>query len=354
MPSWLVRSMGSEPQGPYSTEQIIAAVDAGDLGVEIEVTPQGSDNWLPIEMVPEFAELAFFDGETNVIASPWFQELARSAPSQPAPAPHDAHSRAPAVAPPPAPVGMPPRPAAPQHDLAPRPAMPVSDRDQDAIATKVVQSPLEFAARVSASAEPMLGSGPEPLSSPSFEPMADSRSQPGDLYDDFDETMTRVAVGKGANPLPPTAAFSRPGVLPTLSMDREALLGGGPPAGGAPGGPSYGAPSPAAAPPPHAHAAVDPLAPTAKPYGNDAIAPYVDAAPPYPNAMPYAEGQQFSGPPMPPQGFPPQAPAPTYGQPSYPQPQADGSETGIKVLIVLIVLLAMALTVVLVLLITQS
>ncbi len=386
MPNWMVRSLGGDAQGPYSTEQIIAAVDEGDLGVEIEVTPEGEDRWLPIEMVPEFADLAFFDGETNVVDAPWFADMARrgglgpnrkvsepqmgavsvtqaSAPETAVPA--AATPQAPAPTPKPA-VTQPPRPdktlaSAAQPSQAPRPGATrplgvdvYADEDVD---TKVVASPAELLEAAggppAANNEPDLADDStidwNPPSSEAaserFESVPPSASQPGDLYDDFDETMTRVAVR--SDPAEPAVRPPAPGggVLPTLTMNRDFL-----PA--TVNQPSHDAPGAQGVR--QGGLGVDPLAATAKPFGADPVQPFAPApdaaaAQPGPAQLPaagasYPQQQPSFGQPYDP------------GQPTYQYAEApeETNETGVKALIFLIILLAMALTVVLVLLINQT
>ena len=363
MPHWMVRSLGGEPEGPYSTEQIIAAVDEGDLGVEIEVTPQGEDKWLPIEMVPEFADLAFFDGETNVVDSPWFADLARrGGMTQPAKAPE------PELKPVEVTQALPTdEPGARRGAGAPLAAAGAKPYAEEDVATKVVASPAELAMRLDVASQAQseapdidetldddVTRAPVPSSNSmggSFEAMPPSSAQPGDLYDDFDETMTRVAVKldqqpSSAQPAPPSPGGG--GVLPTLTMNRDYL--------------PATVNQPAAEPPAPAsqkHVAQFPIAPTV-----DAPAQPAAQPPELPDP-PYSQNHvQSSYPPVPQaQGGPPDPSQPPaydpmhypHGQQGHPYEQAEpeGSETGIKALIVLIVILAMALTVVLVLLVSQ-
>ncbi len=358
MPHWMVRSLGGEPEGPYSTEQIIAAVDEGDVGVEIEVTPQGEDKWLPIEMVPEFADLAFFDGETNIVDSPWFAALARRGGVTPPAKASEPNMNAVEVT-----------QALPTDDSGARPAAGTPETgpgaepyEEEEVATKVVASPAELAMKLDVASQSQAGGSdsdetldddvtkapvpPGDSMSGSFEAMPPSSAQPGDLYDDFDETMTRVAVKldpkpASAQPAPPSPGGG--GVLPTLTMNRDYL--------------PATVNRPVAEPPPPAsqqHGAQFPIAPTVD----------APARPPELPAQPYSHNQvQSSYPPLPqPQSGPPDpSQPPAYdpmqypaGQQGYPyeQPEPEG-ETGIKALIVLIVILAMALTVVLVLLVSQ-
>lgn len=375
----MVRSLGGDAQGPYSTEQIIAAVDEGDLGVEIEVTPEGEDHWLPIEMVPEFADLAFFDGETNVVDAPWFADMARRGGLGPnrkvsetqmeavsvtqASAPETATPQAPAPNPKPA-VTQPPRPdktlaSAAQPTQAPRPGatrpLGTDVYSDEEVATKVVASPAEL---LEAAGGPPAAHGEPDLTDDStidwnppsrdaaserFESVPPSASQPGDLYDDFDETMTRVAVR--SDPAEPAVRPPAPGggVLPTLTMNRDFL-----PA--TVNQPSYDAPGAQVARP---GLGVDPLAATAKPFGADPVQPY---APPAPQAAaqpgPVQSPAAGAYPQQQPNFAQPYDPAqPTY---QYAEAPEETNETGVKALIFLIIVLAMALTVVLVLLINQT
>jgi hypothetical protein len=390
MPNWMVRSLGGEAEGPYSTEQIIAAVDAGDLGVEIEVTPEGEQKWLPIEMVPEFADLAFFDGETNVVDAPWLADMARemaaarkaSEPKMPAAsvtlasaavtAPVEATPRAPDPTHKPA-TTTPPRPdktlaSAAQPAVAPKAGvtLPLGAYvyDDEYVATKVVASPaelLEAAGRSTTTATmnadeqaPDRMHTPAPDAAPEsngealaetaqhqFESVPPSSVQSADLYDDFDETMTRVAVR--SDPAEPALRPPTPGggVLPTLTMNRDfSPMTANQPAQEAPH---------AAAQAVHLGGlGVDPLAATARPFGTDSVQPYV----PGPQAA--APAQQADGPyaqPQPNFDQPYDPAQPTYQYGELPE---ETNETGVKALIFLIVVLAMALTVVLVLLINQS
>lgn len=289
MSEWMVRTLGSEGSGPYTTEQIVEAVDNGELGVEIEVCHPGHDRWLPIEMVPEFADLAFFDGETNVLESPYLASQHDTRPMRAEPQPRPAAGAAPASEP---------------FDF------PTLDEGVD-LATEVRPPPSELLEQTIERHPPSitdvssLPSVPRTAPYPAaFEP-ASSRPHPiAGMYDDLDQTMTRVAPQAQQQPAPGPLRTS--GVLPTLTMERDLL----------PIPPEPEPPAPAYAPGPQS----PPFAAQPNPY-----------SPPQPGPPHFTPGQ-----------FP-------Y-DPSASAPQSD---VGVKALIALIIVLAVALTVVLALLATQ-
>ncbi|MCA9593705.1 MAG: DUF4339 domain-containing protein [Myxococcales bacterium] len=327
MTDWLVRELGSEPIGPYTTEDIVRSVEDGRMGVDWEVSRAGEDNWLPIEMVPEFADLAFVDGMTRITESPWFEGASNpfaSAPNGPPPPALDAPPPPAAGAPPP-PVSRPGPPPLPSRKrpgpppVAP-PVMPEAgshgyDEDDDDVMTHVVAPPSETMGELTA------------VRAPPSELLEAARKS----YDNLDETMTRVAV----RPSPAAApAPQKPfGVLPTLNMDRRELL----PTGDMPSFPQPKLPpfpEPSAAAPPEPSYGPPPVEPS---YGPPPVEPSYGPPPAQQSYGPAPVQQSY--------GYPPTPPPPAV------QPKSDA---GIKLLIVLIVLLAMGLTVVLVLLIARQ
>ncbi|MBX3127262.1 MAG: DUF4339 domain-containing protein [Polyangiaceae bacterium] len=287
MSEWMVRTLGSEGSGPYTTEQIVEAVDNGELGVEIEVCHLGQDRWLPIEMVPEFAELAFFDGETNVLDSPYLA-------SQQGTSPMGAWSQ--------------PRPAAgTATDSAPF-DFPTLDEDLD-LATEVRAPPSELLEQTIERPPPSitnvspLPSVPRTAPYPAALEAAHPSPLPGaGTLDDLDQTMTRVAPQAQQQHAP--GPLRTGGVLPTLTMERDLL-----PIPPEPPAPAYAPQSP-------------PFAAQPNPYSP----PPAQPGPPHfiPGPMPYD-----------------------------PNASAPQSDVGVKALIALIIVLAVALTVVLALLATQ-
>ncbi len=284
MTDWLVRELGSEPIGPYTTEDIVRSVEDGRMGVDWEVCPAGQDNWLPIEMVPEFEDLAFVDGMTRIAQSPWFDhgDSPASVPGPPPPS-----NSAPKPPPPPAssaPKPPPPKskPVPPPHPSRRRPGPPPVappptaaaagshsyDEDDDDVMTHVVAPPSEEAEVLTA------------VHAPASELIAAGRRS----YDDLDETMTRVAV----RPSPAAPQASKPadkpfGVLPTLNMDRRELL----PTGSMPMPPSR----PAAGARPRFPEPTQPYTPASDGYGPAPAAQAGYGPPPQPELRTVAPGQ---------------------------------------------------------------
>jgi hypothetical protein len=342
MAEWHVRQAGSRPIGPVSTELVIRGIEAGKVDLTAEVCRVGSRDWMPIDMVDEFAHVAVDEeAATRVTESPWFADQPSSpvAASQPRiappPAPKPSSSlglpraraplpSAPRAAPPPPPVRSAPRASQPRQPPIPLPAQNRYGETDDDAMTNVVHSPLDAGAVT---------------------------------YECDDETMTRVAAPRApAEPL--GAAPKKPGLLKTAPMwaadmpDIEPVR----PVAAEPSR-RLPAPRPAAGAPPESAIEVraDLLAgpvemPPAPPgFGGPAFPPPQQSF----DVARFAPTQPAGTGPAPGGYAPMPAPPQQYGYPPQPSPPQRSADSGVKALIALIALLFLALMTVLILLVLR-
>jgi hypothetical protein len=343
MAEWHVRQAGSRPIGPVSTELVIRGIEAGKVALDAEVCRVGSRDWMPIDMVDEFAHVAVDEeAATRVTESPWFADQ----PSQPR------------IAPPPAPkpsssLGLPQAPA-PALRSSPRIAPPAPPRSS---APHIPRVPPP---RAPPPPPPVPMAAQNPYGEVDDETMTNVVASPLDAgvvsYECDDETMTRVAAPRG--PAPPIGApEKKPGLLKTAPMWAGDMPDIPPvrPAAGEPASRRLPAPRPAAGAPPDSAIEVHP----------DLLAgpPEMPPAPPgfgppgFPPPQQSFDVARFA-PTMPAAGPPPPAPYPApqhpQAQPLHPGPlPARGTDSGVKALIALIALLFLALMTVLILLVLR-
>ncbi len=298
MAEWLVRQSGAAPIGPVTTELLRRGIEAGKVGLGAEVCRVGTSDWLPLDMVDEFSDVAYDEeAATRVTESPWFAE--QSAPKPPPPPPRS--------------VPKPPPPGLGQTLRIPPPPEPAaSSYDADDDAMTHVASP----------------AGGMPASA---------------SYDFDDETMTRVAAPR-APEAPIGHAPAKPGLLETAPMWEGGMPEIQPvrPAAGAP------APRPAAGRLPDSDA-IEVRA--------DLRVPEFPSAPPGfppPPGLQAAPPAYTSSAPPAPQHHPqPYQPPPYQAPPAPAPPPAESGDGGVKALIALIIVLFLALMVVLILLVLR-
>jgi hypothetical protein len=360
---WLVRQGSGKPIGPVSTELVIRGIEAGKIAISAEVCRVGTSDWLPLDMVDEFSDVAYDDdAATRVTDSPWFMDHQ----SQSRRAGPDPRAGSPVHAPKVSGLGLPPAP--PPIASSPRPG-PASRR---AAPAPPVRRPPPQPQRA-APPQPSPASNAYTADDDAKTRVAGAPSEAGQSSYEFDdETMTRVAAARVPDQ-PIGIAPKNTGLLKTAPMWSadlpDAALPRKPseitrhpaptprPAAGARPEASIQvradlmAPVPAMPPPPPGFARAEPAFPPARPAAADhsAFGPTMPAGPAPPPA--YAREQ---APPQPPAyGQPPayaQRPAAYYVPPPPPEPRGDG---GVKALIALIVVLGLALMVILILLVLR-
>lgn len=340
MTEWLVRQAGSAPIGPVSTELVARGIEAGKVSLTAEVCRVGTADWLPIDMVDEFAHVAYDEeAATRVTDSPWFMDGA-SQPSRPriAPPPPPERSR-------PASPGLPARPVSSPRAAAPAPPsrslprMPVPSAPRHAPPPPRPPPPAAPAA---------LAYGD--VDDEAMTRVAGAPSEAGSAAYEFDdETMTRVAAPRAPSE-PIGARAKKPGLLKTVPMAPDEL-------------PPIPAVRPAAGEPARRPPTPRPAAGLPASESSIQVRPDLLPGPAAPPAFPPAPAGFGAAPAAPPAAYPtagyppagPEAygqPPPTYGAPGPPRPRASG-DGGVKALIALIALLFLALMVVLILLVLR-
>lgn len=151
MAQWMVRSDGSDPIGPVTTELLLRGIAQGRVPVESEVQELGSREWQILEFVDVFADaIQSDDAMTKLAESPLDDDdILAYADAEEAftrlAVPGGAPATAPRGAPKPtAPHGRPPPPPPPnsaRHLAPPPPPSSATYQEDDDAATRVASSP---------------------------------------------------------------------------------------------------------------------------------------------------------------------------------------------------------------------
>ncbi|MCA9640344.1 MAG: hypothetical protein H6718_32730 [Polyangiaceae bacterium] len=162
MAQWMVRSEGSAPIGPVSTELLLRGIAQGRVPVESEVQQLGTREWQVLEFVDAFADAIQSDeAMTRLAESPLddadiiaYADAEEAFTQLAVPAGQSLGARPP----PPPPAASSPRaasgPASARFPAPPKAANASYDEDDDA-ATRVASSPL--------SSSPLSAGGPPPI-----------------------------------------------------------------------------------------------------------------------------------------------------------------------------------------------